>query len=168
MADLVTVTELNSRSYASIGLRRGASARHLGEILGVALPDAPIAVAGQNGLVVLGTAPGNWLAIDDTGNPSFARDLAARLEGLAAVADQSSTYYAVQLEGKAARQLIQSGCPIDLHPSVFGPGQVAVTQIAHMGIVLRCVSEADIYELACFRSFAGSFRHWLDEAQAAL
>jgi sarcosine oxidase gamma subunit len=53
---------------------------------------------------------------------------------------------------------------LDLHPDVF-TGNVAVTVIAHIGAIVRqCAPER--FAIAVFRSYAGSFRHWLNASAA--
>jgi sarcosine oxidase subunit gamma len=84
------------------------------------------------------------------------------------VSDQSSGYVVYRLAGPAARTLLQRGAAIDLHPAAFPPRAAAVTMIAHLGVILWLADEAPTFEVAVFRSFAGSFQHWLETAGQAL
>ena len=68
--------------------------------------------------------------------------------------------------GPRARDVLQKGVLIDLHPGAFKTGDVAVTPIAHIGTHLWQVDDTPAYEIAVFRSFADAFRHWLEEAGA--
>lgn len=123
---------------------------------------------GDGELALIGTGPGTWLALSDGPPGVHAARLAEALAPLASVTDQSGGYVILKLSGPDARTVLQRGAPIDLHPLVFGPGVAAVTLIAHIGVVLRQVDEAPTYEVAVFRSYAASFRRWLDAAIAAL
>jgi methylglutamate dehydrogenase subunit D len=55
-----------------------------------------------------------------------------------------------------------------LHPTVFRPDSVATTVIAHIGVIFWQLDDAPTFEVATFRSYAFSFRRWLDATAAAL
>lgn len=110
-------------------------------------------------------APGQWLAFADSAAPDWAEALGERLAGVATVIDQSSAYVVWQITGRDAQRLLQKGLPLDL--AVLPPGGVAVSAIAHIGVIVQCLSP-DSYRLATFRSFAHSLRDWLDTSVAAL
>ncbi len=74
----------------------------------------------------------------------------------------------LRLSGPDARPLLQRGVSIDLHPASFARGSIAVTAIAHIDVVIRQIDNRPTFDIAIFRSFAGSFRHWLDSAAAAI
>jgi heterotetrameric sarcosine oxidase gamma subunit len=90
------------------------------------------------------------------------RELKARLEGLASCSDQSHGRIILRIAGPKARALLAKGTPIDLHPTVFGPGKSAVTQMAHVGVHLA-QTDADVFELSVFRGFSENFWEWLTE-----
>lgn len=90
------------------------------------------------------------------------RDLKARLDGLASCSDQSHGRVILRVQGPKARALLAKGTPIDLHPSAFGPGKSAVTQMAHVGVHLVQTGE-DAFELSVFRGFSENFWEWLTE-----
>lgn len=92
----------------------------------------------------------------------FYRDLKARLEGLASCSDQSHGRIILRVAGPKARALLAKGTPVDLHPSVFGPGRSAVTQMAHVGVHLAQTGK-DEFELSVFRGFSENFWEWLTE-----
>jgi sarcosine oxidase subunit gamma len=97
---------------------------------------------------------------------ALAGDLAATLKGLASVSDQSDGRAILRISGSRARDVLAKGLPIDLHPSVFGPGSAATSVIALMGVTLWQVDDAPTYDLAVFRSLAGSFWTWLTDSAA--
>lgn len=110
-------------------------------------------------------APGQWLAFAATAAPDWAETLGERLAGVADVIDQSSAYVLWQVTGGDAQRLLQKGLPVDL--AALAPGATVVSAIAHIGAIVHCRAP-DSYYIAVFRSFALSFRNWLDASVAAL
>ena len=167
MAETVIIQQREGFALATVMARKGMGAIAVGRALGMDLRDGPH-TTGDASLMLIGTGPGTWLALGESGGGLFATDLQARLSGIASVSDQSSGYVIHRLAGPGARTILQRGAAIDLHPSVFGPGSVATTVIAHVGAIFWQVDEAPTYDVAVFRSFAGSFAHWLDATADAL
>jgi sarcosine oxidase subunit gamma len=148
--------------------RKGVSADELGRALEVEAPVCPRLCRGVQGLALIGTGAGTWLAYADDVPPLWADALRDRLAGLASVSDQSDGYVVTRLAGEGARTALQRGAAIDFHPEVFGPGSAATTVIAHIGAIIWQIDAQPTYDVAVFRSFADSFRHWLDLTAAAL
>jgi sarcosine oxidase subunit gamma len=167
VAEGLTVQMREGLALATVMARKGVSAQAIGEALSATAPEGPRIGVGE-GLSLIGTGPGTWLALAEAGDADFEAGLRARLGPLASVSDQSSGYVVFRLAGPAARTLLQRGAPIDLHPAAFPAGGAAVTVIAHVGVILWLADEAPSFDVAVFRSFAGSFRHWLDAAAQAL
>ena len=167
----VAVSE-ESFALATVLARRGAELS-LGErvrtLHGLDLPSRPGVVTG-NGVSFIATAPGAWLALSAEAGEDFAANLANSLSGLASVADQSDGYAVLRLSGPHVRDVLAKGFTIDLHPNVFGPGAAAVTAAAHIGAILwRMPADEDetaTFHVAVFRSYAGSFSHWLAASAA--
>lgn len=145
MAEPFTVTERTGLALATVMARKAAD---------------HAAITAAAGCPMIPTGPGTWLAQGD------ADALGERLAGLAWVSDQSGGYVVLRFTGPAARTLLQKGVAIDLDPSAFGAGSAAVTVIAHIGVILWRADDA--YDVAIFRSLAGSFRHWIDAAAKGL
>ena len=150
MADLVQMIERTGLSLATVMARKEAD---YGAII-AALGDGELHATG----------PGTWLAVSD----ASLDELPDRLRGQASVSDQSGGYIVYRFAGPGARRLLQRGAFIDLDPEAFGPGAVAVTAIAHMGVILWQVDAAPTYDVAIFRSHAESFRHWVEGMIPAL
>ncbi len=165
MAD-IAIVELTGFGLATIVARKGVETLQIGEALGVDITAGPQSSGGE-GLTMLGTGPRQWLAYAEIGDTDWIETLSDRLGGLGAAIDQSSAYVLFNLTGTDARRLLQKGLSIDLAPAAFPPGAVAVSVIAHIGVIAHHV-EPDTFRLAIFRSFAESFRRWLDAAIAAL
>ena len=166
MPDPVTIEERTGFGLATVMARKGAAASAVAEALGVPAIDGPY-WSSHGPLALLGSGPGSWLALAE-GPADHVGRLRAALGPLASVSDQSGAYVIWRIGGPEARTLLQRGAPVDLHPVAFGPGSVAITVIAHIGVVIRQLDDTPAYEVAVFRSYAASFRHWLDQAIAAL
>jgi methylglutamate dehydrogenase subunit D len=162
----VTIEERTGFGLAAVMARKGVTAQSIADALGVPVVDGP-RWSSDGDLALLGSGPGTWLALG-AGPADHAEHLRKALGSLASVADQSGAYLILRISGPEARTVLQRGAPVDLHPAAFGPGCVAVTVIAHIGVIIRQVDDAPAYEVAIFRSYAASFRHWLDQAVAAL
>ena len=150
MADAVTIDERAGLFLASILARKAADHAAIARICG--------------GPVLLPTGPGTWLAIGDAALDA----LPERLAGFAFVSDQSGAYVLYRIAGPDARRLLQRGLSIDLHPDAFPPGAVAVSAIAHIGVIVRALDDGGGFDVAVPRSLAGSFRHWAAGVCAAL
>lgn len=167
MADRLLVERLTGFGLAQIVARRTTEAVDVGRILGAMPPDGPKAVQAAE-LTLLGTGPSTWLAIAEHASDDWFERLNKAFGHLASLSDQSSGYVVWRVAGSAARKLLQRGAAIDFDPGVFSAGSVATTMIAHIGVIIWQVDDAPTYHLVVFRSFAHSFRHWLDVSAAAL
>lgn len=167
MADPVTVTPVEGIGIATVMARKGADLAAIAAALGQPLPQGSGATFAA-GRTVLGAGPGVWLLFEDAPAPDFAETLERDLAGLAAVSDQSGSYWVEALAGPQARPLLQRGLAIDLDPPAFTAGSAAISQIAHIGVVAWQTSEAPAYRIATFRSMEQSWHHWLAVTTASL
>lgn len=167
MSERLVITENERITVATIMMRKGVTSAAVGKALGCAAPTSAGRMTGRD-LSLIGTGPGTWLAIADAPGGGWARQLAHKLEGLASVSDQSDAYAVFRIAGPDARAFLQRGVFIDLDPSVFEPGSTAVTAIGYIGVILWQANATPAFEVAVFRSFATSFRHWMDVTAAAL
>ncbi len=101
----------------------------------------------------------------EDGAAGWPEQLARELEGLASVMDQSDGYAGVRVDGPAAVDVLAKGVFIDLHDKAFPVGSAAGVSVAHIGVILWR-RDAAAYEMLCFRSYAASFWHWLEESAA--
>lgn len=161
----VTVTPRDDLALATVIARKGRATALAGQVqahFDIALPTSPKrAVAGE--IAFIGMGPGQWLAVEESSaDPqAFAFRLAEALAGSASISDQSDARAVIRLSGPNARRTLAKGLPVDLHPRAFSPGDAALTQIASIGAHLWQVDDAPTYEIAVFRSMAGSFADWL-------
>jgi sarcosine oxidase subunit gamma len=80
------------------------------------------------------------------------------------VCDQSGSRILFSVHGPNARMLLGKGLGVDLNPHSFAPNDVAVSSIGHIGVQLWQVDATPTYQLLVARSYAESFRHWLQAA----
>jgi len=96
--------------------------------------------------------------------PSAQDGQAAKLPNLdntAYITDQSDSWAGMSIEGESATLALERICPIDLHPSTFGVGQVTRTTMEHLAVII--LREADNrYLLMSPSSSASSFQHALE------
>lgn len=163
----VTLAERIDPGIATVMTRKGRAAALRDAVqaaYALSLPDTSRLAAGPDAGFI-GTGPGQWLAVSDRlANGALAADLAAKLNGLASISDQSDGRAVIRIAGPKARDVLAKGLPIDLHPSVFTTGSAATSAISLMGVTLWQVDDTPTYDIAVFRSLAGSFWRWLTDS----
>jgi sarcosine oxidase subunit gamma len=82
----------------------------------------------------------------------------------ASVIDLSASRAIIEVSGTRARDLLQKGCGLDLHPRAFGPGQCAQTIFARLPVIIDQLSAAPAYRLFVRRSAAHWLAEWLIDA----
>jgi len=159
----VTLRLRHPLSIVTIMARKGraeALAADLRDGFGLALPGPGQSTTAQD-LALRWAGPEQWLAIAEGGRDSdLHQRLTAALADTASLVDQSQGRVAIVIAGPRARAVLAKGTAVDLHPSRFRPGQVSMTQMAHVGIHLA-QSAPDVFELLVFRSFAESLFEFL-------
>ena len=168
MDKLIHIRAQKGFSLVSLMALNNIDATQIGAALNVPTPERAKRTSSESGLSLIGTGPGCWLAHAEGRSPFWADELRDRLVGIASVSDQSSSYDILRLRGTNARTVLQRGMAIDLHESAFGPDSVATSAIAHIGVIMWQVDDQPSYDVATFRSYAESFRLWLDHNCAAL
>lgn len=164
----VSIEERTGYAIATMFARKDmekALATRVEQRFGVKLSEGPNRTI-ASGIFCLGIGPGKWLAMREGAGTEWAASLAEETAGLASITDQSDGLAVLRVSGPKARDVLAKGVPIDLHPKAFGPADVASTQVAYMGVTLWQVDNAPTFEVALFRSLAGSFAHWLIESAA--
>lgn len=144
------------------------------EALGVEPPTTPNTVASGDDLALLWLGPDEWLALRHGAAPEAEAQLAAGLRSAlgdlhAAVTEIGENYVCIHVAGRRAREVIMKGCPLDLHPRVFGgAGHCAQSHLSKTAILLHQVSDDDRagpgFDLYTRRSFADYLWRWLADA----
>lgn len=163
----VAVAEWPFLTQVSLRVEPGSAAYdRIGAALGAALPATvgDTATAGAHTALWLG--PDEWLVVSQGDADEL---VAALLEALGdqhgAVVDVSANRTVVELSGPAAREVLEKGCPVDLHPRAFAPGRAVTTTLGPVPLVLWQV-RPDGYRLLPRSSFADYLARWLLDAMA--
>jgi len=134
---------------------------------GCALPEAANTAAASGECSVLWLAPNRWLVISSRhGEGLLAERFRLSLSsGSAAITDVSNGRTVLRITGDHVRDLLAKGCPVDLHPKVFGPGTCSGTNLLAITVLIHAVNDAtmDVYVA---RGLAQSLWEWLTEGAA--
>jgi sarcosine oxidase subunit gamma len=136
----------------------------------VALPVAPNTTARAGEVTVLWLAPDEWWVVTPGDGPATGGRLRRALEGVrSAVTDVSESRTCIEVRGPRARDLLVKGCPLDLHPRVFGKGQCAQSHLAKTMMTLHMTAgdedeDGPAFDLYVLDSFAGYLWLWLEDA----
>jgi len=138
------------------------------ETVGVAVPVKPntVCTSPDGAVHLLWLGPDEWLLVtSDAFAAAFSERLRTALSGLhAALVDVSDGRTVIVLAGDKARDVLAKGCPLDLHPRVFGPGHCAQSHLAKAHVILHQLDETPTFDIYVHRSFAGYLWTWLEDA----
>ena len=136
--------------------------------VGIALPKAPNTTVSGDGVSILWLGPDEWLTVGGDGEQeSISQRLDEALHGQhVSVVDISAHRTLLELSGPRARDVLEKGCLLDLHPRSFGPGQCVGTIIAKTQVYLEQLDDGPTYRLYVVRSFARHMATWLMDAMA--
>ena len=100
--------------------------------------------------------------------PTVAAALGSSLAGVVrpaggSVVDVSAHRTVLELSGPEARDVLASGCSVDLHPRVFAVGDAAQAPLARVDVILTR-SDVDAYRIFVRASFARYLADWLKDA----
>ena len=145
----------------------GAAARDAaGRAFGLAFPRDACRAEAAGTLAALWLGPDEWLLLSPANEE---RAVFAALENALAslphsLVDVTHRQVAFSVIGPWARDLLASGCPLDLDPDAYPVGMCTRTLFAKAEVVLWRRS-AEEYHLETGRSFSGYVLGWLREAQ---
>jgi sarcosine oxidase subunit gamma len=136
--------------------------------LGVAALPGPSSWAGGTSATVIWLGPDEWLVTTPFREPAkLEPELRAAVGADGAVVDVSAQRIALRLSGRHARDLLETGCAIDLHPRAFRAGSAVQSTIGLAGVVLLALDDAAAdYQILVRASFAGYLADWLVDAAA--
>ncbi|CAM5548843.1 sarcosine oxidase subunit gamma [Streptomyces aurantiogriseus] len=143
------------------------AADRIEKALGAPLPRqcGHTSTSGPHTLVWLG--PDEWLVLSQAEETAVAVELREALAGAPGSAvDVSANRTTLELGGPAARQVLEKGCPLDLHPRAFGPGRAVSTTVGPVAAVLWQVDDTPTYRLLPRSSFADYLARWLIDAMS--
>lgn len=161
----VKITLLGHADMATLICVRGQETRFAEEIRALWAIDVPTSGRASFGrtCTLVWSGPAQYLAVSDSYDFNA---LAVGLDGVAAVTDQGDGRAVLEIAGPAARAVLAKGIAIDLDPSVFTPGCVAVTALSHISVQLWQTDAKPSYLLSVPRTVAGHIWHWLCESAA--
>lgn len=167
---------LNERPFLELVNVRGdtrdaAFMQAMESVLGCRPPEKANTIAHGNGYEMLWLGPDEWLvrsatAHDATRTAPLQAKLGAAFAGVfAAVVDIGSGYTVLEISGTRTREVLARGCPLDLHPKLFGEGQCAQSHYFKASMTL-VPTGANSFDIVVRRSFADYFvKMMLDAAE---
>jgi sarcosine oxidase subunit gamma len=114
--------------------------------------------------------PDEWLVTDPSRSPQeLEAELRATVGPGGAVVDVSAQRTTLRLRGEHVRDVLTTGCAIDLHPRAFPAGSAVQTTLGQAGVVLLALDDgvdggATHYHLLVRSSFARYLATWLLDA----
>jgi sarcosine oxidase, subunit gamma len=95
-----------------------------------------------------------WVLCPDAGRLALEQNLQTLLNSrFASVVDISHRQATIAVAGTHARDVINTGCPLDLDDASFPAGTATRTLLGKAEIILIRTSTAQVYRLECLRSF---------------
>lgn len=144
--------------------------RRISAALDEELPTAPNTVATAGIRHVLWLGPDEWLVVGPDGDARWIeRALRSALgekdaDGFGSVVNVQAGRTVLELSGPAAREVLEKGCALDLHPAVFRPGRCAQTLVSQAEVILHQTADTPVYRLLVRTSFARYLALWLLDA----
>jgi sarcosine oxidase subunit gamma len=144
----------------------GPAAAAVAEYLGVTLPTTPSTWADGDTARVIWLGPDEWLVANPFISPEdLEAGLRAAVSNAGAVINVSAQRTTLRLRGEHVRDVLATGCAIDLHPRAFPAGSAAQTVLGQAGVVLLALDDtATHYQLLVRSSFARYLAAWLVDA----
>jgi len=147
----------------------GPAAVRVASVLGAGPPTEPNTVVAAGEYAVLWLGPDEWLVVGPdcgvAGASALVSSLREALDGeRGSAVDVSANRTTVEVNGPRARDVLENGCPLDLHPRVFHPGRCAQTVLARTQVVLWQTGPQPSYRLLARGSFADYLAAWLTDA----
>ena len=133
--------------------------------LGQALPvEVNTLTDGEHRCYWLG--PDEWLVTTDEENRvALLERLSEQLAGRhTAINDVTGGNVVLHLEGPRAREILATGCTLDLDAGVFQAGACAQSGLAKAGVLIGLLDDTPRFELIVRRSFADYLQRWLRHA----
>lgn len=139
-----------------------------GTAIGAVLPIVPNTVSSTGELSVLWLGPTEWLIVAPAGQEERIETALrnALSSGSSSVVDVSANRTTLELRGPRARDILESGCPVDLESPAFDAGRCAQTLVGRAGVILWQTEPAPspTYRLLVRPSFAAYLAAWLSDA----
>jgi sarcosine oxidase subunit gamma len=133
-------------------------------VLGAGLPHQCGDVTGDGAHSVLWLGPDEWLVVSQAAPESLVGSLQSAAEGgRAQIVDVSANRTVVEVTGPGAREVLEKGCPTDLHPRAFADNTAISTSLARVPVLLWKV-DANTFRVMPRASLATYVGAWLLDA----
>jgi sarcosine oxidase subunit gamma len=140
------------------------TARRIEGALGTGLPEKCGDVTGEDAHSVLWLGPDEWLVVSHAAPESLAASLqSAAVDGRAQIVDVSANRTVVEVSGRAAREVLEKGCPTDLHARAFTDNTAITTSLARVPVLLWKI-DAHTFRVMPRASLAQYVAAWLLDA----
>ncbi|MFE9020989.1 sarcosine oxidase subunit gamma [Streptomyces sp. NPDC007808] len=159
----VSLTERPFLTMVNLRVAPGSEAAgRVEKVLGAPLPRACGDTTASGARTVVWLGPDEWLVLShEEGTAELTQALG---DAPGSVVDVSANRTTLELRGPSARQVLEKGCPLDLHPRAFGPGRAVSTTVGPVAVLLWQVDDAPTYRLFPRSSFADYLGRWLIDA----
>jgi sarcosine oxidase, subunit gamma len=147
-------------------VRVRADVASVGKVAGLRLDMRVGRWTGRAGHFAARLGPDEWMFVGaeaDAEKMVFEIDLALAGHS-SAVVDISHRQAAFEVSGAHAENILNAGCPLDLHPSVTLPGFASRTLLGKAEIVLLRMEDPAVFRVECWRSFSTYVHGFLLEA----
>lgn len=152
-------------TMVSIRVEPGSDvAQRIEAVLGTALPQQCGDVSADGAHTALWLGPDEWLVVSTTTPETLVGELLAGVgDGRAQVVDVSANRTVLEISGAAVRDVLEKGCPTDLHPRAFADGTAITTTLARVPVLLWKV-DANRFRVLPRSSLAQYVAAWLLDA----
>ncbi|MFE5890020.1 sarcosine oxidase subunit gamma [Streptomyces sp. NPDC056462] len=141
------------------------AADRMAKVLGTPLPRQCGDTAASDAHTIVWLGPDEWLVISE--GTYVSADLKEALGAdPGSVVDVSANRTTLELSGPTARQVLEKGCALDLHPRAFGPGRALSTTVGPVAVLLWQVDDEPTYRILPRSSFADYLARWLIDAMS--
>lgn len=165
----VRLTELPFLAMVNLRVEPGSpAAGRIERTLGTPLPTAVGRTTQHDAHTAVWLAPDEWLVVSQADPDALVDALrTAAATDNAQVIDVSANRTVVELDGPGAREVLEKGCPADLHPRAFADGTAITTTLARVPVLLWKV-DAHRFRVLPRASLAAYVALWLLDATQEL
>lgn len=168
--DAITITEKPFWSHFILRglLSDSAFTDVIKTVLDVELPSMANTIVEKEGLTVYWMSPDQWLLLtrEESQLAKLSMLHGALEDVFAQINDVSGGQTIINIKGEKALALMNKGTTLDVHPTVFKPGQCAQCVFAKMNVLISPiqVNSHHEFDLIVRRSFADFLGRWLVNA----
>ena len=166
---LISLREIPQSAQISLrgDARNPAFCRAVRSVLGLEIPvTSNTTSSAPSRITVLWLGPDEWLIVGEAGvQQRIITQLNDALGSLrSSVIDVSDACTIFEISGTRSRELLATGCSLDLHPRAFQPGTCAQTNLARANVIIQLLDRKPTWLLYVRISFANYLASWLFDA----